>query len=261
MGVLVKKLIALLPLMFCSCIWVSLSTKPIINEYGMLVGEEVKMSYYEANEETILRGLVDFAKEFKKLPELPPCPIPVTPVPPVVEPTEPGPSDPQQPGGGESENGDSEEPPPPGEPSLTDEVDLSTVQWMDGNLSDWEVVTPLEVVHQGIMLNYQHNANWANHPELQRRVGKGGQIAGNFHIGRWNGSRWQVCGWEWFRPGQHHCQKNIFTKEGHACHGMAVTPIQPGEDVLFMVSTGARVGLHSVDTRHQRSQLIKRKWK
>jgi hypothetical protein len=259
-----KRFAILLPLLFCGCIWLNMSVEPVTNSYGMLIGKKVTISYYEANEETILTGLVNLADKIKKVPALPVPTVPTVPPMPPTEPEEPvEPEEPiDEPDDGEGDDADTNGSDGESEPStIVDEVDLSTVQWMDGNLSDWKIVTPLEVTHQGIVLNYQHNANWGNHPELERRVGGGGQIAGNFHIGRWNGHKWQVCGWEWFRPGQHHCQKNIFTKEGHACHGMAVTPIQPGEDVLFMVSTGARVGLHSVDTRHQRSQLIKRKWK
>jgi hypothetical protein len=140
---------------------------------------------------------------------------------------------------------------PPTEPpgALCDDVGLAEIQFMDPpDAGTWPIVTDLKVHFEAHLIRVAHSADWTRTADVS-----GKQLAGNFWIGIWNGHRWQMCPYEWFRPGQDWCARHPPWHEGHLCPGMARGP-HSGEEVLYMVSTCARVG---VRTTNERSRIVK----
>jgi hypothetical protein len=153
------------------------------------------------------------------------------------------------------------EPPPDPGSTLIDDVPVHDIQFMEPpDAGGWQIVSDLDIQIQGNRIMYLGPV-WDNHPAVAAAVGKGGAISGNFWVGMKNGGVWQMCPWEWHRPGQDWCAKHIFHIEGHLCHGMTKRAPAVGEDVIFMSSTGARVGMYRTDMRHERSRIALRQWR
>jgi hypothetical protein len=174
------------------------------------------------------------------------------------------PTAPPQPGGSNGDGPpppDPEDPPPPIISEWADDVSLSEVIFMEPpNAGDWEVVSDLRVNISGNLISYQWDAPWGQHIFTD----KGHQIAGNVWIGTKQSGKWKLCPWEWYTVGQNgnrSMSKAAFNVPGHICHGMDARYPQPGEEVLFMASTCARVGKWMEDGRHQRTRIVKMNWR
>jgi hypothetical protein len=169
----------------------------------------------------------------------------VTPNPPApTEPVTPGPPTPTEPS----------DPGPPVPAGPQDEVDLSLIRWMDApDAAEWPIVADIEVTITGDRVLVAPAPPWTQTADVS-----GKQLAGNFWIGLWNGSQYEMHPYEWFFPRQNWCSKNIWHIPGHLCHGRTVNSPTPGQEVLYMVSTCARCGVRS---GNQRSNIKKIMWR
>jgi len=144
--------------------------------------------------------------------------------------------------------------PQPVAPALVDDVPVSEIDFVRlGKF--WPIVTDLAVRFAGGTLWFNHDADW------RRTVNVSGKaLAGNCWVGTMTGgpagtTRWRMCPFEWFRPGQKDRRKGAATEAGHLLGGVRA-PVA-GEDVLFMVSTPAR---GSQRTDNERSRIVKVRW-
>jgi hypothetical protein len=147
--------------------------------------------------------------------------------------------------------------PGPGDPPTVpyapvDAVILGSIKWMEGgDFASWPITHDLHMRKEGAVFRFDPGPPWTKTCNVS-----GKQLAGNFWIGIWNGHKWELCPYEWFHPGQAWCAINVPWNEGHLCPHMSRGP-HPGEEVLYMISGAARVGMRTV---RERSNIIKFTW-
>jgi hypothetical protein len=148
--------------------------------------------------------------------------------------------------------------PGPGDPPTVpyapvDAVILGSIKWMEGgDFASWPITHDLHMRKEGAVFRFDPGPPWTKTCNVS-----GKQLAGNFWIGiRDDGHVWEMCPYEWFHPGQDWCAINVPWHEGHLCPHMSRGPNR-GEEVLYMISGAARVGMRTV---RERSNIIKFTW-
>jgi hypothetical protein len=137
-----------------------------------------------------------------------------------------------------------------------DQIDLSTVRWLDADVSRWlptSRITHVDVGKDHITIDHTKAGGW---PTVEV---SGKALEGNPWIFVQRDGQWYAGTYEWLAPGQ--TRKGI-TDANIAAHTTGRAPLgtwrpQPGELVGFMVSTPARGPQRSAD---ERSNVVLVRW-
>jgi len=132
-------------------------------------------------------------------------------------------------------------------PGAVDQLDLSKVQWLNANVSNWPVtskITDVQIGADTISIDHTKSGSW---PAMDYN---GVAVEGNPWVFVNRGGQWYGSTYEWLRPGQ--TEKQV-TADGIG-ENIKVEPLaswtpQPGEPVGFMVSTPARDDSRTVNER------------
>ncbi len=140
-------------------------------------------------------------------------------------------------------------------PGASDQIDLSSVNWLHANVSRWPVtskITDVEIGSDTISVEHTKAGHW---PAIDYN---GIQVEGNPWVFVNRGGQWYGATYEWLRPGQ--------TEKGVTAEGIGgnikVPPLADwtpaaGELVGFMVSTPARADGRTVN---ERTNIVMTRW-
>lgn len=136
-------------------------------------------------------------------------------------------------------------------------INLSSVRWLDTNISGWAQTATLNASLSGgtLVLSYDKANAW---PTARTRASDGGPLVGNVWIFVNRNGTWYGATWDWMRRGQTSKAKNsVRGTGGHIPHAPlnSFTP-SPGQTYGFMVSTVARGGERTINERSNVSMVV-----
>lgn len=134
--------------------------------------------------------------------------------------------------------------------SGADEINASSVVWLDADVSGWAQTATLNAgVSAGIVrLAYDKARVW---PTTSTRASDGGPLIGNCWVIVNQGGTWYGATWDWMRPGQQAKARGALTGRNGHIQRAPLNSWSPssGEQIGLMVSTPGRTGERTINER------------